>query len=106
MLLAGLLVGVMLGVAAGGKIAAETHRDGARSNLGEAGSDNKMRLGNGSGEASRESKRNSQAVGHPDDYVADGIASREVLLNVWRHGHNIKEGHMAMAPTESDGLTM
>jgi hypothetical protein len=85
----GPFVGVVLGVATGGKVATETHRDGACGNLGKACRDNQVGLGNGPSKASRESEGNGQAVGHADDDVADSVACREVLLNVWRHWHGL-----------------
>jgi hypothetical protein len=64
----------VLGVAARGEIAAETHGDGSGGDLGEAGKDNDARGGDGSGEACGEGEGNGKAVRPADDDVADGLA--------------------------------
>ncbi len=73
---------VVLGLSAGGKVATETHRDGAGGDLGEAGEDDDAGGGDGSGEAGGEGEGDGEAVGEADDDVADGGGGLEVAFYV------------------------
>ncbi len=74
---------VVLGVSAGGEVAAETHGDGAGGDLGEAGEDDDVGGGDGSGEAGGEGEGDGETVGEADDDVADGCGGLEVTFYVW-----------------------
>ena len=78
---------VMLGVAAGGEISAETHGDGAGGDFGHAGDDHEAAVVHGAGNSGSQREGNGQAVGHSDDNVADDFARGEVALNVRRLRH-------------------
>ena len=77
---------VVLGVAAGGEVAAEAHGDGAGGDLGEAGEDDDVRGGDGSGETGGEGEGDGEAVGEADDDVANGFGGLEVTFDVWVEG--------------------
>ena len=78
------LGGVVLGVSAGGEVSAEAHGDGAGGDLGEAGEDDDVRGGDGSGESGGEGEGDGEAVGEADDDVADGFGGLEVAFDVWK----------------------
>jgi hypothetical protein len=73
---------VVLGVATGREIAAETHGDGASGDFGEAGEDYDVGRGDRSGETGGEGEGDSEAVGEADDDVADSLSGLEVALYV------------------------
>jgi hypothetical protein len=73
---------VVLGVAAGGKVATEAHSDGAGGDFGEAGEDDDVGGGDGSGEAGGEGEGDGEAVGEADDDVAYGFGGFEVSFDV------------------------
>ena len=73
---------VVLGVSAGGEVAAEAHGDGAGGDLGEAGEDDDVGGGDGSGEAGGEGEGDGEPVGEADDDVADGFGGLEVTFDV------------------------
>ena len=54
---------VVLGVSAGSEVSAEAHGDGAGGDLGEAGEDDDVSGGDGSGEACGEGEGDGEAVG-------------------------------------------
>ena len=86
---------VVLGVSAGGEVAAEAHGDGAGGDLGEAGEDDDVRGGDGSGETSGEGKGDGEAVGETDDDVAHGFGGLEVAFYVrgmWGGGNLMHGG--------------
>ena len=74
------LGGVVLGIAAGGEIAAETHGDGAGGDLGQAREDDQMRGGDGARETGGQGEGDGEAIGEADHDVADGLAGLEVLF--------------------------
>jgi hypothetical protein len=100
--LAGLLVGVVLGIATCCEIAAQTHRDGAGNNLGKASGDDEMSVGNSTCKPRRESEWHGQTVRHTDDDVADGVACGEVLLNVWRHWHGLQQSALTYVLSQAE----
>jgi hypothetical protein len=71
----------VLGVSAGGEVAAEAHGDGAGGDLGEAGDYDQVRAGD-SAEAGSEREGDGQAIGEADYDVADGFGGLEVMLVV------------------------
>ena len=73
---------IVFGVALGGKIAAKAHRDRACSYLSEAGEDNDVGGGDGSGEAGGKSEGNGKSVGEADDDVPNGLGGLEVSFDV------------------------
>ena len=73
---------VVLGVSAGGEVAAEAHGDGAGGDLGESGEDDDVGGGDGSGEAGGEREGDGEAVGEADDDVAHGGGGLEVAFYV------------------------
>ena len=73
---------VVLGVSAGGEVAAEAHGDGAGGDLGQAGEDDDVGGGDGSGEAGGEGEGDGETVGEADDDVADGLGGLEVAFDV------------------------
>src|ERR1700733_5634011 len=87
---------VVLGVATGCEVAAETHGDGAGGDLGQAGEDDDVGGADGSGEAGGEGEGNGEAVGEADDDVADGLGGLEVgfdvgVVGVGRQGLTVGE---------------
>ena len=94
--------GVVLGVAAGGEIAAKAHGDGAGSDLGKAGEDDDVGGGDGSGESGGEGEGNGEAVGEADDDVANGLGGLEVsfdvgIVGVGRVGYILHGGSVVQA---------
>ena len=73
---------VVLGVALGGEVAPQAHRDRAGGDLGQAGGDDDPGLVYRAGEPGRQRERDGQAVRHPDHDVADELAGGEVALDV------------------------
>jgi hypothetical protein len=90
--LASPLGGVVLGVALGGQVTAQTHGDAAGGDLGEPRDDDDGRRIDGAGQSGRESERYRQAIGHPDDDIAHDLAGREVAFNVRSLGHQVSGG--------------
>lgn len=73
---------IVLGVSAGGEVAAETHRDGPGGDLGQTGQHHDAGGRYGSGEAGGEGEGDGEAVGETDDDVADGGGGFKVALYV------------------------
>jgi hypothetical protein len=73
---------VVLRVAAGSEVAAETHGNRAGSDLSQAGQHHDAGGRYGSGEAGSEGEGNGEAVREADDDVADGGGGFEVALYV------------------------
>lgn len=66
---------------------AEPHRNRAGYDLGQSGSDGRVRVNNGCGKAGRQCKRDRKAVGHPNHDITDAFRSSEVFFDVmgwWR----------------------
>ena len=91
----------MFGVAAGGEIASEAHGDGAGGDLGEAGEDDDVGGGDGSGEAGGEGEGDGETVGEADDDVADGFGGLEVGLLVGDAGDVMHGGSVEQAWVEA-----
>lgn len=72
------LGGEVLGVSAGGEVAAKAHGDGAGGDFGETCGDDEVRGGDGSGETGGEGEGDGEAVGQADDDVADYLGGGEV----------------------------
>jgi hypothetical protein len=79
-LFAAALGGEVLGIAAGGEVAAEAHGDGAGGDFGEAGGDDEAGGGDGSGKTGGEGEGDGEAVGQADDEVAHHLGGVEVDL--------------------------
>ena len=73
---------VVFGVALGREVAAETHGDRTSSYFGEAGEDDDVGGGDGSGETGGEGKRHGETAGEADDDVANGFGGFEVSFDV------------------------
>ena len=93
-LFADALAGVMLGVAAGGEVSAEAHRDGAGGDFGKPGDDDEAAVVDRAGDAGGQGEGDGEAVGHADDDVANDFAGGEVTLNVrcLRHAPPARDG--------------
>src|SRR5208337_1031033 len=91
--LAQALAFVVFGIGAGGEVSAQTHRDGACSDFGQAGDDDDTAVVDCAGDAGSEGEGNSEAVGHADDHIADDVARGEVALNVrcLRHAPPVRD---------------
>src|ERR1019366_7849645 len=76
------LAGPGVGLALGGEVAAESHRDGAGGQLRNARDEDDACVRDGAGEAGREREGDGEAVGHPEDDVAHDLGPREVRLHV------------------------
>ena len=81
-LLAEALGVVVIEVSPGGEVSAKAHGDGAGGDLREAGEDDEVGGGDGSGETRSEGEGDGEAVGEADDGIPDGLAGLEVLLIV------------------------
>jgi hypothetical protein len=77
------LARVVLRLASAGQVTAETHGDGACSNLGQAGSYHQVADGDRAGDAGREGKRHGEAVRNAHEHVANRVAGGEVLLGMF-----------------------
>ena len=93
-LLAQALAGIVLGVALGGQVPAQSHGDGAGRDLGQSGDDHQAAVVDGAGNSGGQREGHSQPVGHSNDHVADNFAGREVTFNVrcLRHELPVPDG--------------
>jgi TolA-binding protein len=66
----------------------------ARGGFGETGRDDQARCRDRARESCREREGDGEPVRHSDDHVTDGIARREVVLDVGRSWHGVlRRGH-------------
>ena len=72
----------MLGFAARGEVAAESHRNGARDDFGDSGGDHKIRCRYGTRQPRRKRERYRETVRHADDCVAHDFARSRVFFHV------------------------
>lgn len=77
---------VVLGISAGGEVAAEAHGDRSGSDLGEAGEDDDVGRGDRSRQTRRKGEGDGEAVGESDDDIANGGAGLEVAFYVLAAG--------------------
>ena len=90
---------VVLGIALGGQVSAQSHGDGAGGDLGQSGDDDDVAVVDRAGESGGQREGNGQAVGHADDDVADNFAGGEMAFNVrclW-HGLPAPDGLSGIA---------
>ena len=74
------LAAVVLGIAARGEIAAQSHGDGAGGDLRQPGEHDDVQGLDRAGEAGGQREGHGEAVGHADDDVADDVPGLEVGL--------------------------
>ena len=94
-----------VGVAAGGKISAESHRDRARGEFRRAGDDDQPVVADRAGESSGERERYGQPVGHADHDVANLFRSREMLFDVRRMDRHSRPSDFVVRNPASAGST-
>src|SRR6185437_8639941 len=81
-ILARLLLLVVLGIAASGKVSPQAHGNGSRGNFRQSADDDETRIRDGPRQSCCKRERNREAVRHSDDHVADEIAGGEMQFTM------------------------